>query len=100
MKPDARKDNGGARPGAGRKPVPTRKRTYRLTDEQDAALMALDGSAWLQGAMNLQLAERPDALVLLQLDALEKKHGREWLAGLAGKINERVARDEKNHLLP
>lgn len=24
------------------------------------------------------------------LNSLTKKHGREWLAGLAGKINERV----------
>lgn len=90
QKTDARKNNGGARLGAGRKPTLTRKRTYRLTDEQDAALMALDGSAWLQGAMNLMLSNRPDALLLLLIDALAKKHGPEFLVGLAGKINERV----------
>jgi len=90
MKPDARKDNGGARPGAGRKPTLTQKRTYRLTDEQDAMAQELGGSPWLQGVLNLLLADRPDALIMLLLDRLEKKHGREWLAGLVVKINERV----------
>ena len=58
MKPDARKDNGGARPGAGRKPVPTRKRTYRLTDEQYAMGQELGGSPWLQDLLNLRIREK------------------------------------------
>lgn len=94
MKLDARKDNGGARPGAGRRfdPVPTERVEVRLTKLQREKFKLLDGGAWLQGVLNLLIADRPDALVLLLLTELEKNHGREWLSELAAKINERVAR--------
>ena len=55
--------------------------------------MALDGSPWLQGAMNLMLSDRPEALMLLLIDALVKKRGREWLPGLVEKIKERAAHE-------
>lgn len=92
MRGGARKGTGGAMPGAGRKPLatPTERHVIRLTDAQWAEFKRQGGSLWLQGAMNLLLANRPDALVMLLLDALEKKHGREWLVELPGKINEKV----------
>lgn len=88
-------------PGAGRPPDPEKKKPWavRLSDKQVATLKCAGGSPWLQGALNLLGAGRDDALVMLLLDDLEKKHGREWLAALAGKINERVARDEKDRVL-
>ena len=92
MKPDARKDNGGARPGAGRKPnaTPKKYRKFLLTDAQYAAAKMAGGSPWLQGILNLLLTDRPGALVLLLIDELTARHGREWLVGLVEKINERA----------
>lgn len=92
---DARKDNGGARKGAGRKPntVPTKAGEVRLTAAQWAEFRALDGSPWLQGVLNLLRTDRPEALMLLLIDALVKKHGRGWLAGLVEKIKERAAHE-------
>jgi len=88
----ARKPTGGVRRGAGRKPaaVPTKPVQVWLTVSQWLEFKNQGGSPWLQGVMNLLLADRPDALVMLLLTELEKKHGREWLVELAGKINERV----------
>ena len=96
MKVDARKDNGGARKGAGRKPstVPTKAGEVRLTAAQWTEFRLLDGSPWLQGAMNLMLSDHPEALLLLLIDALVKKRGREWLPGLVEKINERLSREQ------
>ena len=44
-------------PGAGRKPnaEPTKPRAIRLTDRQNAAYVALGGSPWLQGLLNLEI---------------------------------------------
>lgn len=60
MKADARKNNGGARAGAGRKPntAPTKKGEVRLTAAQWAEFRALDGSPWLQGQLNLKIKAR------------------------------------------
>lgn len=63
MKFDARKDNGGARQGAGRKPntTPKKYRKFLLTDEQYEMAKSLGGSPWLQGQLNLQIKARPAA---------------------------------------
>ena len=60
MKVDARRGNGGARKGAGRKPntVPTKAGEVRLTAAQWAEFRALDGSLWLQGQLNLKIKAR------------------------------------------
>ena len=83
---------GGARPGAGRKrnKVPTKAVQVWLMPDQHGMLREMDGSPWLQGILNLLLTDRPGALVLLLIDELTARHGREWLAGLVEKINERV----------
>jgi hypothetical protein len=98
MKPDARKDNGGARKGAGRKPntVPTKAGEVRLTAVQWAEFRRQDGSPWLQGILNLLRTDQPETLTMLLIDDLTKKHGSEFLAGLARKINERVAHELGN----
>lgn len=90
MKADARKDNGGARKGAGRKPntVPTKAGEVRLTVAQWAEFRRQGGSPWLQGILNLLRTDRPEAFALL-IDDLTKKHGSGFLAGLTGKINDR-----------
>lgn len=85
-----RKGFGGPQPNSGRKPIGVRRRCVTATDAQWAQFVALGGSGWLQGAMNLLLTDRPGALVLLLIDELTARHGREWLAGLVEKINERV----------
>lgn len=96
MRGGSRPGFGGCQPGAGRKPnqVPTERVVVKLTAPQRAEFRRLDGSAWLQGILNLLIADRPDALVMLLLTELEKKHGREWLRELAGKINERANREQ------
>ena len=60
MMVDARKNNGGAREGAGRKPnaVATRAGEVRLTAAQWAEFRLLDGSPWLQGQLNLKIKAR------------------------------------------
>ena len=92
MRGGHRKGFGGPQPKSGRPTLHTARHVIRLTAAQWAEFVALGGSAWLQGAMNLLLAERYAALVLLLIDGLIEKHGREWLPELAGKINERVNR--------
>ena len=94
MRGGPRKGFGGQQPGSGRKPTGVKRHVIVMTDPQWLEFRVQGGSPWLQGVMNLLLAGRPDALVLLQLDALEKKHGREWLRELAGKINERANREQ------
>jgi len=92
MRGGPRKGFGGPQPNSGRHAltVPTKPVQVRLTVPQWLEFKRLGGSAWLQGTMNLLLADKPGALVLLLIDALAKKHGREWLVELAGKINERA----------
>ena len=60
MMPDGRKNNGGARPGAGRKSdkVPKKYRRFLLSDEQHAMAQNLGGSPWLQGQLNLKIRAR------------------------------------------
>jgi hypothetical protein len=57
MRGGARKGTGGTQPGAGRKPdrQATKPRAIRLTDSQNAAYVALGGSPWLQGLLNLEI---------------------------------------------
>jgi len=57
MRGGPREGFGGAQPGAGRKPdaEPTKPRAIRLTDRQNAAYVALGGSPWLQGLLNLEI---------------------------------------------
>lgn len=54
---DARKNNGGPRAGAGRKPDAIKKkyRKFLLSDEQYAMAKKLGGSPWLQGVLNLKI---------------------------------------------
>ena len=87
-----RKNFGGPQPGSGRPKTGVKRRVILLTDPQWTEFRWLGGSPWLQGAMNLLLAKQPDALVMLLLDWLEKKHGREWLQGLNLRIQEKAAR--------
>ena len=49
-------------PGAGRKPnaIPTKPRLIRLTDEQHAMHLALGGSPWLQGLLNLEIRRQAE----------------------------------------
>ena len=53
---DKRKNNGGPRAGAGRKPDAIKKkyRKFLLSDEQYAMARTLGGSPWLQGLLNLK----------------------------------------------
>lgn len=53
---DGRKNNGGARAGAGRKPDAIKKkyRKFLLSDAQYAMAKKLGGSPWLQGVLNLE----------------------------------------------
>ena len=57
MKSGARKEKGGAMPGAGRKPdpVPTKEYSWRGTVDQHEMMKALGGSPWLQGLLNLEI---------------------------------------------
>ena len=87
-----RKGFGGPQPGSGRPKTGVKRHVILLTDLQWVEFKRLDGSPWLQGAMNLLLAKRPDALVMLLLDKLTEKHGREWLQGLGLRIQEKAAR--------
>ena len=86
----ARKDFGGPQPTSGRKSIGVRRRCVTATDAQWVMFLALGGSPWLQGILNLLLTDRPGALVLLLIDELTARHGREWLVGLVEKINERA----------
>jgi len=54
---DGRKNNGGPRVGAGRKPdaFPKKYRKFLLSDAQYAMAKSLGGSPWLQGQLNLKI---------------------------------------------
>ena len=95
MSPAPRKGFGGPQPNSGRPAlvVPTKPVQVWLTQPQHVEFKDRGGSGWLQGAMNLLRADRPEAFVLLLIDSLVKKHGREWLAGLVEKIKERAAHE-------
>lgn len=90
MRGAPRKGFGGPQPNSGRPAIGIRRRCVTATDAQWAVFLALGGSPWLQGVLNLLLTDRPGALVLLLIDELTARHGREWLAGLVGKINEKL----------
>lgn len=87
-----RKGFGGPQPNSGRKPTHKPKKPWpiRLSDEQIGELKLQGGAPWFGGILNLLRTDRPEAFALLLIDALAKKHGPGFLAGLAGKINERV----------
>ena len=55
--PDKRKNNGGPRVGAGRKPDAIKKkyRKFLLSDAQYEMAKNLGGSPWLQGQLNLKI---------------------------------------------
>lgn len=57
IRTDGRKNNGGPRAGAGRKPDAIKKkyRKFLLSDEQYAMAKKLGGSPWLQGVLNLKI---------------------------------------------
>ena len=90
MRVPSRKGFGGPQPNSGRPAIGVRRRCVTATDAQWAVFLALGGSPWLQGLLNLLLTDRHGALVLLLIDELTKRHGREWLTGLVEKINERA----------
>ena len=94
MRGGPRKGFGGPQPNSGRPAleVPTKPVQVWLTVPQWQEFKGVGGSPWLQGAMNLLLAKQPDALVMLLLDRLTEKHGREWLQGLNLRIREKAAR--------
>lgn len=52
--------HGGARPGAGRKPLPEpkRARTVRMTDAQWAAFLSFGGPKWLVRQIDALMAEQ------------------------------------------
>lgn len=84
-----RKGFGGPQPNSGRKATGVERRCVTATDPQWLEFKKQGGSPWLQGILNLLRADRPEAFVLLLIDDLAKKRGREWLPGLVEKINKK-----------
>lgn len=61
MRGGPRKGFGGPQPNSGRPKMHTARHVIRVTDAQWSQFVALGGSPWLQGQLNLKIKEAENA---------------------------------------